>query len=71
MKNLSCLLGLFIVLGLSSCSPYYYNSTRKSAVFTNDGQFSHMRHSGVGNSHKNGIRTKYTRTPRKKCQRDW
>ena len=71
MKHLNYLLGLFITLGLSSCSPYYYNSTNRSAVFTNNGQFSHMRHSGVGNSHRNGIRTKYARTPRKKCHKNW
>lgn len=71
MKQLSYLIGLLIITGLTSCSPQYYNSTKKSAVFTNDGEFSHMRHSGIGNSYKNGVRTKYARTPRKKCQRDW
>ena len=71
MKQLSYLIGLLIIIGLTSCSPYYYNSTNRSAVFTNDGQFSHMRYSGVGNSHKNGIRTKHARVPRKKCHRNW
>lgn len=71
MKHLSYLLGLFIALGVSSCSPYYYNSRTQSAVFTNDGKFSHMRYSGRGNSYNNGIRTRYARVPRKQCQRDW
>jgi hypothetical protein len=71
MKQLSYLIGLLIIIGLTSCSPYYYNSTNRSAVFTNDGQFSHMRYSGVGNSHKNGIRTKHARVSRKKCHRNW
>lgn len=71
MKQLGYFIGLLIIVGLTSCSPAYYNSTNRSAVFDNNGQFSHMRHSGVGNSHKNGIRTKYARTPRKKCNRDW
>ena len=71
MKQLSYFIGLLIIVGLTSCSPYYYNSTNRSAVFDNNGQFSHMRRSGVGNSHRQGIRTRYARTPRKKCQRDW
>ena len=63
---------LLLIIGvLTSCSPYYYNSKNQSAVFTQDGKFSHMRYSGVGNSYNNGIRTKYARTPRKQCQRDW
>ena len=71
MKHLKYLIGLLVAVGLPSCSPYYYNSRSQSAVFTNDGKFSHMRYSGRGNSHRNGIRTRYVRTPRKKCQRDW
>jgi len=72
MKNIFYILGLILVVsGLTSCSPYYYNSTNRSAVYTNDGKFSHVRYSGVGNSYRNGIRTKYARTPRKQCQRDW
>ena len=71
MKQLGYFIGLLIIVGLTSCSPYYYNSTNRSAVFDNNGQFSHMRYSGVGNSHKNGIRTKHARVPRKKCHRNW
>lgn len=59
------------IMGLTSCSPYYYNSHNRSAVYTQDGRFSHVRYSGQGNSYKNGVRTRYSRTPTGKCHRDW
>lgn len=72
MKKLfNILLVVMTVSWLTSCSPYYYNSMNRSAVYTNDGKLSHIRRSGQGNGLRNGIRTRYARVPRKKCHRDW